>query len=179
MGVEFTWVEGVPYADADVESGISNSDELNFAVSVDRPTFLRFANADRPVLFNTQWFVGYLPDYHHGFTVNGPVNVFFTFAMSTGYYQDRLIPQLLTVYEFASRSGGVLPSVEYRFTDSLAITAGVLYFFGRTELSDMAVQEVSPVINRAGAHAYRQPVENGFSSIRKRDEIFVKLRWTF
>jgi hypothetical protein len=32
------------------------------------------------VLFNTQWFVSYLPDYRDGFTVNGPVNVFFTFA---------------------------------------------------------------------------------------------------
>jgi hypothetical protein len=178
-GVEFTWVDGVPYADADAPSGISNSDELNFAVSVDRPTFLRFVNADRPVLFNTQWFMSYLPDYRNGFTVNGPVNVFFSFAMSTGYYQDRLIPQLLTVYEFASRSGGVLPSVEYRLTDSLSVTAGVLYFFGRTELSDMALQEVSPVINRTGPNAYRQPIENGFSGIRKRDEIFLKLRWSF
>ncbi|HKA13698.1 MAG TPA: DUF1302 family protein [Myxococcota bacterium] len=178
-GFEFTWVEGVPYSDADALNGISNTDELNFAVSVDRPTFIRFVNADRPVLFNTQWFVTYLSDYRHGFTANGPVNAFFTFAMSTGYYQDRLIPQLLTVYEFASRSGGVLPSLEYRFTDSLSITGGMLYFFGRTELSEMAVREVSPVINRAGPHAYRQPVENGFSGIRKRDEVFVKLRWTF
>jgi hypothetical protein len=55
----------------------------------------------------------------------------------------------------------------------------MLYFFGRTELSDMAVQEVSPVINRTGPNAYRQPVENGFSGIRKRDEVFVKFSWTF
>jgi hypothetical protein len=178
-GLEFTWVEGVPYGDADVPSGITDSDELNFAVSVDRPTFVRLLNADRPVLFNTQGFVSYLPDYRDGFTVNGPVNAFFTFAISTGYYQDRLVPQLLTVYEFASRSGGVLPSLEYRFTDSLSVTVGMLYFFGRTELSDMAVQEISPVINRTGANAYRQPVENGFSGIRKRDEVFVKMRWTF
>ncbi len=178
-GLEFTWIEGVPYGNADVPSGISETDELNFAVSVDRPTFVRLLNADRPVLFNTQWFVSYLPDYRDGFTVNGPVNVFFTFAMSTGYYQDRLIPQLLTVYEFASRSGGVLPSVEYRFTDSLSVTVGMLYFFGRTELTDMAVQEISPVINRTGSNAYRQPVENGFSGIRKRDEVFIKMRWTF
>ncbi len=178
-GLEFTWVEGVPYSDADEPSGLSDTDELNFALSVDRPTFVRFLNANRAVLFNTQWFLRYLPEYRDGFTVNGPVNVFFSFAVSTGYYQDRVIPELLTVYEFASRSGGVLPSVQYRFTDSLSVTFGVLYFFGRTELSDMAVQEVSPVINRAPPHAYRQPVENGFSDIRKRDEVFVKLRWTF
>jgi hypothetical protein len=148
-------------------------------VSVDRPTFVRWANADRALLFNTQWFLSYLPDYRNGFVVNGPVYVFFTFAVSTGYYQDRLVPELLTVYEFASRSGGVLPSLQYRFTDSLSATIGMLYFFGRTQLSDMAVQEVSPVINRAGPNAYRQPVENGFSGIRKRDEVFVKFSWTF
>jgi hypothetical protein len=178
-GLEFTWVDDVPYANADVDSGISRTDELNFAVSVDRPTFVRFVNADRAILFNTQWFVSYLPEYRDGFTANGPVNTFFTFAVSTGYRQDRLIPQLLTVYEFNSKSGGVLPSLEYRFTDSLSVTVGMLYFFGRTELSEMAIQEVSPVINRTGPNAYRQPVENGFSGIRKRDEIFAKLRWTF
>jgi len=144
LGLEFTYIGDVPYANADVESGITRTDELNFAVSVDRPTFVRLVNADRAILFNTQWFVSYLPDYQRGFTANGPVNVFFTFAISTGYDQDRVIPQLLTVYEFASRSGGVLPSLEYRFTDSLSMTVGMLYFFGRTELSDMAVQEVSP-----------------------------------
>ena len=41
------------------------------------------------------------------------------------------------------------------------------------------MQEVSPVINRAGRNAYTQPVDNGFSGIRKRDEIFVRMRWTF
>ena len=178
-GLEFTWIEGVPYADANALAGRSDSDELNFAVSVDRPTFVRWLNADRAVLFNTQWFLSYLPDYRSGFTVNGPVNVFFTFAVSTGYDQDRVIPELLTVYEFASRSGGVLPSLQYRFTDSFSATVGLLYFFGRTELSDMAVQEVAPVTNRAGPNAYRQPVENGFSGIRKRDEVFVKFLWTF
>jgi hypothetical protein len=178
-GLEFTWVEGVPYSDADVSDGITDSDELNLAVSIDRPTFIRWLNADRAVLFNTQWFLRYLPDYDDGFVVNGPVNVFFTFAVSTGYYQDRLTPELLTVYEFASRSGGVLPSLQYRITDSFSATIGMLYFFGRTELTDMAVQEVSPVINRTGPNAYRQPVENGFSGIRKRDEVFVKFSWTF
>jgi hypothetical protein len=178
-GIEMTWIDGVPYANADEPSGRSDTDELNFAISVDRPTFVRFLNADRPVLFNMQWFLTYLPDYERGYTANGPVNAFFTFAVTTGFDQDRVIPQLLTVYEFASRSGGVLPSVEYRFTDSLSFTVGMLYFFGRTELSDMAVQEVSPVINRTGPNAYRQPVENGFSGVRKRDEVFVKLRWSF
>ena len=46
LGLEFTWIEGVPYGDADVPSGISDTDELNFAVSVDRPTFIRFAEPE-------------------------------------------------------------------------------------------------------------------------------------
>jgi len=178
-GVELTWIEGVPYANADEPSGITETDEIDFAISVDRPTFIHFLNPNRTFLFNSQWFVSYLPGYRDGFTANGPANVFFTFAVSTGYFQDRMTPELLTVYEFASRSGGVLPSLQYRFTDSLSVTVGFLVFFGRTQLTEMAVQEISPVVNRAGRHAYQQGVDNGFSGIRKRDEVFMKLRWTF
>ena len=153
-GVELTWIEGVPYADADEEDGISKTDELNLTVSVDRPTFFRLAEPEPHVPVQHAVVLQLPARLRRRLLVNGPVNVFFTFAVSTGYYQDRLMPELLTVYEFASRSGGVLPSLQYRFTDSFSVTVGMLYFFGRTELTDMAVQEISPVINRAGRNAY-------------------------
>ena len=178
-GFEFTWIEDVPYADHDEPEGITESDELNFTVSVDRPTFIHFLNPNRTFLFNTQWFTSYAPEHRDSFPSNGPVNVFFTFSVSTGYFQDRMTPELLTVYEFASRSGGILPSLQYRLTESLSVTVGVLWFFGRTQLTDMPVQEVSPVVNRAGRNAYRVGVDNGLSGIRKRDEVFVRLRWSF
>jgi len=178
-GVELTWVESVPYADNDAPEGITEADEFNLSVSVDRPTFIHFLNPNRTFLFNTQWFVSYVPEADGSFVAGGPLNAFFTFSVSTGYYQDRMIPELLTVYDLDSRSGGVMPSLEYRMTDALSVTVGVLWFFGRTQLVDMPVNEVAPVVNRVGSHAYRVGVDNGLSGIRRRDELFMRLRWSF
>ena len=178
-GVEFTWIEGVPYANNDDPQGITESDSFNVTVSVDRPTFVRFLNPNRTFFFNTQWFLSYVPEHREGFLIDGPVDVFATFQVSTGYFQDRLRPQLFTVYALRSRGGAVLPSLEYAFTDSFSVTVGMLYFFGRTQLRPMPINELSPVVNRAGANAYRDGVENGLSGVRKRDEVFVRMRWAF
>jgi hypothetical protein len=178
-GVEFTWIEDVPFADNNSETGITRTDAYNLTVSVDRPTFINFLNANRTFFFNSQWFVSYLPDYGRGFTFNGNTNVLFTFAMFTGYFQDRVLPQFVTVYDFNSRSGGVLPTMQYRFTESFSATVGMLYFFGRTQMKDMPVNEFGPPANRTGEKAYQTGVDNILSLIRKRDEVFLRLRWTF
>lgn len=178
-GVELTWIEDVPYTDNNNELGVHHADVYNLTVSVDRPTFINFLNPNRTFFFNSQWFVSYVPDYKKGFTSNGPVNVLFTFAMFTGYFQDRVNPQFVTVYDFKSQSGGLLPSLQYRFTESFSATIGMLYFFGRTQLKDMPVQEFGPPSNRVGRNANKVGVDNLLSLIRKRDEVFLRLRWTF
>jgi hypothetical protein len=178
-GVELTWIEDVPYSDNDNELGVHHADVYNMTVSVDRPTFINFLNPNRTFFFNSQWFVSYVPDYKKGFTSNGPVNVLFTFAMFTGYFQDRVNPQFVTVYDFNSQSGGLLPSLQYRFTESFSATIGMLYFFGRTQLKDMPVQEFGPPSDRVGPHTNKVGVDNLLSLIRKRDEVFLRLRWTF
>ena len=119
--LEFTWIGATPYQDAnDFENGITDSDSINLTVSVDRPTFINFLNANRTFFFNSQWFFQYLTGYKSSFSTNGPFNVLFTFAMFTGYYQDRLLPTLVTVYDFNSRSGGLLPSITYRFNEAFS-----------------------------------------------------------
>jgi hypothetical protein len=178
-GVEFTWIEGVPFTDNDSVTGITFTDAYNLTVSVDRPTFINFLNPNRTFFFNSQWFFNYLPDYNKGFTFNGNYNVLFTFAMFTGYFQDRVLPQLVTVYDFHSRSGGLLPSLQYRFTESFSVTIGMLYFWGRTEMESMPINELGPPSNRVGKYTYDVGVDNVLSVIRKRDEVFLRLRWTF
>jgi len=178
-GIEFTWIDGVPFVDNDSPSGVSKSDTLNLTLSIDRPTFIRFLNPHRTFFFNTQWFVNYVPNYGRGFTSNGPINALFTFTAFTGYYQDRMMPQLVTLYDVRSRSGGIVPSLEYRFTDAFSVNVGLLYFFGRTQLVDMPLREFAPASNRVGADAYKAGVDNAFSAIRRRDEIFMRLRWAF
>ena len=55
----------------------------------------------------------------------------------------------------------------------------MLYFFGHTELKDMPTQDFAPAANRSGPNAYETGVDNGLSLIRQRDEVFMRLRWTF
>ncbi|HEY5656208.1 MAG TPA: DUF1302 family protein, partial [Myxococcota bacterium] len=177
--MEFTWIEGIPFVDNDAWDGITESDTFNLTVSVDRPTFINFLNPNRTFFFNSQWFLSYVPEHGDGFTTNGPLNALFTFAVSTGYYQDRVMPQFVTVYDVRSRSGGVMPSLQYRFTDSFSVTVGLLVFFGETQLVDMPVRALAPAANRTGPHAYKDGVDNSLSAIRRRDEAFLRLRWTF
>ncbi|HEX5065091.1 MAG TPA: DUF1302 family protein [Myxococcota bacterium] len=178
-GVEFTWIEDVPQINNDSLVGLSHTDALNLTVSVDRPTFINFLNPNRTFFFNSQWFFSYLTDYEDGFVGKGPWNVLFTFAMFTGYFQDRVQPQFVTIYDFRSQSGGLLPSLQYRFTESFSVTVGMLYFFGHTDLTDMGVREYAPAANRSGHDAYENGQDNGLALIRQRDEVFMRLRWTF
>lgn len=178
-GMEFTWVENIPFADSDSDVGITRSDAFNFTVSIDRPTFIHFLNPNRTFLFNTQWFFNLVPEHGPGFTRESRFNTLFTFSMLTGYYQDRVLPEFVTVYDIQSRSGALLPKLQYRFTESFSATVGLNYFFGRTQLNRMPINEFAPPSNRVGENAYRIAVENGLSQIRKRDEVYLKLRWTF
>ena len=177
--LELTWMEDERYLDANDPRGVSESDAFTLTVSMDRPTFVRFLNPNRTFFFNTQWFLTWVPDHGSGYSINGPVNAIFTFTLSTGYYQDRLTPQLLTVYDIGSRSGGLIPSLRYQFTDNFSAELGLLWFFGRPDLRPMPINEISPAVNRAGRNAYRNAVDNGLSGVSQRDEIYLKLRWAF
>jgi len=179
-GVEFTWVAKQNFFDNDdYEDNVSQSGVLNLTVSVDRPTFINFLNQNRTFFINSQWFFQYVPDYESGFTSNGPLNVLFTVAILTGYFQDRLNPQLVTVYDFLSTSGAVFPSVSYRFTEAFSAGIGMGFYFGKTQLVDMPQRAFGPAGNRAGENAYKDGVDNMLSLLRDKDEIWLKLRWTF
>ena len=178
-GVEFTWIGSTPVINADSFTNTSNVDTMNLTISVDRPTFIHFLNPNRTFFFNTQWFVNYIPDYAAGYTTTGPVNLLFTFTVSTGYYQDRLLPSMVLVYDVMSASGAGLPQVTYRFNENFSATVGLGFFFGRTELTDMAVNPIGPTSNRIGPDAYKNAVETGIALVRDRDEIFFRLRYTF
>ncbi len=177
--MEFTWVGGETVFDANSFNGVNETDTLNLTVSVDRPTFINFLNPNRTFFFNSQWFFQYFTDYEGGFGGNGPWNILFTFAILAGYFQDRLLPQFVTVYDFQSQSGGVLPQMQYRFTENFSATIGANLFFGQTELKNMPIRGVAPNGNRADPNAYKNGEDNLLSLFRGRDELFLRLRWTF
>ena len=102
-----------------------------------------------------------------------------TFTVSTGYFQDRLLPGFTLVYDFQSQSGAALPNVTYRFTENFSATVGLAGFFGHYQTKTPGLWGTGVGGNRVGRGAYQTFVENGLSPIRERDELYFTLRYTF
>jgi hypothetical protein len=175
---EFTWIEGLPYTNNNSFDVTTEADSFNLTMSVDRPTFINFLNANRTFFFNTQWFLQYVDGYVDGFTGSGPWNLLATFTVATGYFQDRLLPSMSFVYDFRSNSGAAMPSVTYRFTENFSASFGMAAFWGRYE-KRTAPFWMGGLENRVGRGAYKSYVENGLSGIRERDELYLRIRYTF
>jgi hypothetical protein len=154
-------------------------DTFNLTISMDRPTFINFLNQNRTFFINTQWFFQYIAGYEDSFTSNGPFNVLATFAVSTGYYQDRLLPSLVMVYDFQSGSGAGIPKLQYRFNEAFSATVGAAFFFGRFQSKDAPLTPIGGNPIRGGGNAEKSFVENGLAVVRDRDEVFLMLRYTF
>jgi hypothetical protein len=178
-GIEFTWVDDIHLADNNSYSNVSMTDSYRLTISVDRPTFVNFMNANRTFFFNTQWFFEYQDGYRRGFLNDGPWDIFGVFAVSTGYFQDRLLPSLVMVYFVSNNSFAILPEVTYRFTENFSMTFGVAAFAGRDQERVMPINDINIVGNRFGRNAYKSAVQNGLAVIRERDEIFLRVKYTF
>ena len=112
-------------------------------------------------------------------SANGPLNVLGMIFMQTGYFQDRLVANQIFLWDIKSQSGGALSSVMYRISENFSLTVGAAIFMGRSQLVDMPVNEIGPASNRLGAHAYQDSTENGLALIRDRDELYLRVRYTF
>jgi hypothetical protein len=58
------------------------------------------------------------------------------------------------------------------------VTFGIALFSGRMQSRQMAISPTA-LGNRALNHRTSDFVENGLSVVRERDEVFLKLRYTF
>jgi hypothetical protein len=178
-GMEATWISNVRFTDNNSLQGVNTGDTFNVTVSVDRPTFINFLNQNRTFFFNSQVFFQYINNYKSGFVNNGPFNMLGTFTIQTGYFQDRLLPNVTFVYDLNSNSGAALPSITYRFTENFSATVGMNFFWGRWEYEDSAIAPLGTIGTEQGKLAYRDGVENGLAVVRERDEVFLRLRYTF
>jgi hypothetical protein len=178
-GMEFTWIEGLPFSDSNSWDATSKADTYNLTLSVDRPTFVNFLNQNRTLFINSQWFFQWVHGFERGFTSNGPFNMLATFTITTGYFQDRLLPGFTIVYDFGSQSGAGLANVTYRFTENFSATVGMAGFFGHYQSKTPALWSTGVGGNRVGRSAYQLQVENGLSPVRERDELYLSLRYTF
>jgi hypothetical protein len=176
--IETTWIEGVPVFDSDSLEGTTDVDNYNFTVSVDRPTFVNFLNSNRTFFINSQWFLQYVDGYTRNMPGAGPWNLLGTLTATTGYFQDRLLPAITFVHDVRSTSGAVLPSIAYRFTENFSATFGIAAFYGRQEYSTTAVTQIGAA-NRVHKHKDDDAVLRGLSVIRDRDEVFLRVKYTF
>jgi hypothetical protein len=179
-GIEFTWVEGLHVGDNDAQDGLADGVDLyRLTISVDRPTFVNFLNANRTFFINSQWFFQYTDEYEESYAGGYQWDIFGVLAIATGYFQDRLLPSLTMVYFVRNNSFAVLPQITYRFTENFQASFGVAAFAGREQERVMPINGLAPVGQRFGRNAYKTFTEPGLAAVRERDEIFLRIRYSF
>jgi hypothetical protein len=176
-GVEFTHVNDALNADNGSIDGLRELDEYNLTLSVDRPTFINFLNANRTFFINTQVFSSYLAGYEKTMLRDGPWTLLALLNANTGYFQDRFLVSAAMVYDIRSNSGAFLPSVQYRFTENFSLTLGAAVLSGHWERREMGINQFSAQSENAlNDNIY---VENGISPARDLDNFFLRLRYTY
>lgn len=168
--VEFTWVAGDTVYDNESPNLFRRGDSYNLTISLDRPTFVNFLNANRTLLFNTQLFVRKASEEDFW-------QVLGTFTINTGYFQDRLISQLTLVHDFRWMTGGVIFDLTWRFSSNFSATFGLASFYGGPALTDDPIYPPQ-IINNGGCHCSRTEY-GGLSVLQDRDEVSLVLRYTF
>ncbi len=176
-GVEFTYIDDTLAADGGDRDELGEVDEYNLTVSVDRPTFINFLNANRTFFINSQIFVSYLQGYSETIYREGPWTALLLVNANTGYFQDRFLVSAAGVYDFTTASAAFLPSVQYRFTENFSITLGAAVLAGGWTNKERAISQFSATSStNLNDTVY---VENGISPVRDLDNFFIRLRYTF
>jgi hypothetical protein len=177
-GIEFTHVNDTLTADNTSMDGLREVDEYNLTLSVDRPTFINFLNANRTFFLNSQLFVSYVQGYEKEMLRDGPWTALILLSANTGYFQDRFLVSAAGVYDFTSQSMAFLPSLQYRFTENFSLTIGAAALAGKWKGGrEMGVNQLSAAPDsNLNDTIY---VENGLSAVRDLDNFFLRLRYTY
>jgi hypothetical protein len=178
-GVEFSWTDAENFQDNNSFQGFTTHGVQQLTISVDRPTFVNFLNANRTFLFNTQWFFRYIDNFHDNSNmyVNGPFSMLATFTIFTGYFQDRLLPVVTFVHDFRTTSGAALFSLTYRFSEVFSATLGTDVFYGTPQKMELPIQQ-AVLLNNGGDFMSRVKYD-GLTALAERNELSLVLRYTF
>jgi hypothetical protein len=179
---EFTYIDGVPVANRNQYDDYSEARDFNLTLSADRPTFINFLNSNRTFFFNWQFFMRYRDGWERGYTDEGAWSFLTTFAVATGYFQDRLTPSITTVYDVRTQSGALLTGISYRFTQNFSAAVGMAYFYGKPDQVDEQLAGVAPASNRnfnPPDDLYKSRREGGLAIVKDRDEVWAQIRYTF
>jgi hypothetical protein len=178
-GVEFSWTNAETLQDNNSFSGFSTHGIEQLTISMDRPTFVNFLNPNRTFFFNTQWFFRYINNFHDNSAmwVNGPFSMLATFTINTGYFQDRLLPEVTFVHDVRTTSGAALISLTYRYSQAFSATLGTNVFYGSPQKMQLPIQQ--PVLQDNGGDFMNRVKYDGLTSLAERNELSLVLRYTF
>ncbi len=175
--VELAWIHGASFASNEAADLNQRADSFNLTLSVDRPTFVRFLNQDRTFFLNSQIFFRHVPGHDSSFDTDGPFTVLGTFTIATGYFHDRLLPAVVFVHDLRSASGGVIGQISYKFSENFSATVGALLFYGEPDDNRLPFHPIA--MSDATTDFETRTRYDGLSAVAERDEVFLKLRWTF
>jgi hypothetical protein len=165
-----TWASQDRVGDEDSETLNRKIDVYRLSISVDRPTFVNFLNANRTFLFNSQIFLQYVPG-------QGEIQALGTFTILTGYFRDRLLAQFTAVHEVTSATGGLIADMTWRFTSNFSATIGLAAFYGDPHNQKRALFPIA-IQNNGGDFTDRSRYD-GLSILRDQDEVSLRFRYTF
>jgi hypothetical protein len=100
-----------------------------------------------------------------------------TFTVATGYFQDRLQPATTWVHDVRSGSGALVGQVSYRFSEAFSATVGMLAFYGQPDDNRLPLHPIALPDTQTEFDARTR--YEGLSAISERDELFLRLRYTF
>jgi len=193
--LESSWSKDVPVTNTNDLDWLDSSDFVQFALGMDRPTFIKFLNPTRTFFISSQIFHTYWLD-HEGDNNDGFFtdrhNWILTFFIQGNYLRDRLTPQAFVVWEEASGAWVSGIQAQWLFTNNWSIVGGINAIWGTpTEDSHAIGPFTGFTLNRVDAAGSAAPgghtnptnvnglAQEGIASLRNRDELFVRLRYSF
>lgn len=130
--MEAAYTSGEEFADTSKPRLFSESDVLRWVVGWDRPTYIRWLNPNRTFLLSGQIFGQHLLDHETQKSVLGEQIGFQdwkssfigTFLFQGFYANDRILPRVITAYDFRARAAVLAPGIDYLISDSLRLIVG-------------------------------------------------------
>lgn len=146
--VEVAHTSGEEFADTSKSRMFSESDVVRWVVGWDRQTYIRWLNPNRTFLLSGQIFGQHLLD-HERFLSPAPLppdeearkgligfqdrqNSFIgTFLFQGFYANDRILPRVITAYDFRAKAAVLAPGLDYLISDNLRLIFGANIKLGR------------------------------------------------
>ncbi len=130
--MEVAHTSGEEFADTSKSRLFSESNVIRWVIGWDRPTYIRWLNPNRTFLLSGQIFGQHILDHETHLTSFGEKIGFQdwksgfigTFLFQGFYANDRILPRLITAYDFRANAAVLGPGVDYLINDNLRLIVG-------------------------------------------------------